>query len=104
MENSTGTSIQMIGDARYCFSGSSERNVYIYTYPDLVKAGTLKMDLPPWDDTAGTRIWPNIVEIPDSYELPHKYIGLMMDRYNYPGIKGPNWTYGALYLYYGYDE
>jgi len=26
----------------------------------------------------------------------------MMDRFNYPGMQGPNWTYGALYLYYGF--
>jgi len=26
-----------------------------------------------------------------------------MDRFNYPSLKGPNWTYGALYLFHGYD-
>jgi hypothetical protein len=98
--NSTGTSIQKIGDTRYCFSGSSEREIFIYSYPDLKKKGTLKMDLPPWDNTSGTRVWPNIVQLPEGY--PFRYVALMMDRYNYPGMKGPNWSYGALYLYHGY--
>ena len=100
-QNSTGTSIQTIGDKRYCFSGSSERNIFIYTYPDLKEAGTLKMDLPPWVDSSGTRVWPNVVQLPEGY--PFKYVSLMMDRFNYPGMKGPNWTYGAIYLYHGYE-
>ncbi|WP_234573280.1 hypothetical protein [Rhodohalobacter sp. 614A] len=99
--NSTGTSIQKIGDKRYAFSGSSEREIFIYTYPDLKEVGNLNMDLPPWDDTSGTRVWPNIVQLPDGY--PFKYVALMMDRFNYPGLQGPNWSYGALYLYHGYD-
>jgi hypothetical protein len=40
------------------------------------------------------------VELPDGY--PAKYIALMMDRINYPGIQGPQWTYGAIYLYHGH--
>ncbi len=99
--NSTGTSIQKIGDKRYCFSGSSERAVFIYSYPDLKEVGQLKMDLPPWDKTSRTRVWPNIVQLPDGY--PFRYVALMMDRYNYPGLQGPNWSYGAIYLYHGYD-
>ncbi|GHB55372.1 hypothetical protein [Persicitalea jodogahamensis] len=99
--NSTGTSVQKIGDKRYCFSGSSEREIYIYTYPDLKEAGTLKMDLPPWDAVSGTRVWPNVVQLPPGY--PFRYVALMMDRFNYPGLKGPHWTYGAVYLYHGYD-
>ncbi len=99
--NSTGTSIHKIGNKRYCFSGSSERKIFIYTYPDLKEAGTLNMDLPPWTQTSGTRVWPNVVQLPDGY--PFKYVALMMDRFNYPGMKGPNWTYGALYLYHGYQ-
>ncbi|ODS85338.1 MAG: hypothetical protein ABS46_02080 [Cytophagaceae bacterium SCN 52-12] len=99
--NSTGTSIQRIGGKLYCFSGSQERQIFIYSYPDLRDAGTLKMDLPPWDENSGTRVWPNVVELPGGY--PFRYVALMMDRFNYPGLQGPNWTYGALYLYHGYD-
>lgn len=98
--NSTGTSIQRIGNKHYCFSGSKDRKIYIYTYPDLKEAGTLRMDLPPWDETSGTRVWPNVVELPEGY--PVRYVALMMDRFNYPELTGPNWTYGALYLYHGY--
>ncbi len=99
--NSTGTSIQKIGNQRYCFSGSKERDIFIYTYPDLQEVGTLKMDLPPWDETSGTRVWPNVIQLPQGYSS--RYVALMMDRFNYPDMKGPNWTYGALYLYHGYD-
>lgn len=97
--NSTGTSIQKIDGRMYCFSGSSEREIFIYTYPGLKEAGTLKMYLPPWDETANTRVWPNVVQMPEGY--PFKFVSLMMDRFNYPGMKGPNWTYGAIYLYHG---
>jgi hypothetical protein len=83
-------------------SGSSARDIFIYSYPDLNKVGTLKMDLPPWNKTSGTRVWPNVVSV--SQGNTFKYIALMMDRYNYPGFKGPRWSYGALYLYYGYDS
>jgi len=100
--DSTGTSIQNVGGQRYCFSGSEEREIFIYTYPDLREVGTLKMDLPPWDKTSRTRVWPNVVELPEGY--PFKYVALMMDRFNYPKMKGPNWSYGALYLYYGHDQ
>lgn len=99
--NSTGTSIQRIGGKRFCFSGSQEREIFIYTYPQLQEVGTLKMDLPPWNEKSGTRVWPNVVELPEGY--PFRYLALMMDRFNYPGLEGPNWTYGALYLYHGYD-
>ncbi len=100
--NSTGTSIQKIGDQRYCFSGSSEGKIFVYTYPDLREAGSLIMDLPPWNKTSGTRVWPNVVQLPAGYSP--RYVALMMDRFNYPGLKGPHWTYGALYLYHGYEE
>ncbi len=99
--NSTGTSIQKIGNQFYCFSGSKDRIIYIYTYPNLQEAGTLKMDLPPWNETSGSRVWPNVVQLPEGY--PFRYVALMMDRFNYPGLKGPNWTYGALYLYHGHE-
>jgi hypothetical protein len=99
--NSTGTSIQKIGDRRYCFSGSSEREIFVYSYPGLEEVGTLKMDLPPWNETSGTRVWPNVVQMPEGY--PCRYVALMMDRFNYPGMKGPHWSYGALYLYHGHD-
>ena len=99
--NSTGTSIQKIGDQLFCFSGSSDRKIYIYSYPGLHEVGSLLMDLAPWDETSGTRVWPNVVQLPDGY--PIRYIALMMDRFNYPGLKGPNWTYGAIYLYHGYE-
>ena len=100
--NSTGTSIQRIGDQRFCFSGSKEREIFIYTYPDLQEVGVLDMDLPPWNETSGTRVWPNIVQLPEGY--PFRYVALMMDRFNYPGLEGPHWSYGALYLYHGYNQ
>ena len=51
------------------------------------------MDLPPWNDHNGTRIWPNVIPLPAGYPAP--YIALMMDRVNFPVMPNPNWTYGA---------
>jgi len=99
--NSTGTSIQKIGNKQYCFSGSSERKIFVYSYPDLKEVKAPYIDIPPWDKTSGTRVWPDVIQLPEGYFC--RYIALMMDRYNYPGLKKPNWSYGALYLYYGYD-
>jgi len=98
--NSTGTQIQKIGQNHYALFGSADRKVYIYTYPDLKSAGTLRIHRPPWSDKSGTRIWPNVIPLPDGYPAP--YIALMMDRLNFPGMQGSNWTYGAIYLYHGY--
>jgi hypothetical protein len=97
--DSTGTMLQKIGSRRYAFFGSADRKVYIHTYPDLKPAGELKMYLPPWNDKSGTRIWPDVIPLPEGY--PSRYIALMMDRLNYPGMQGSNWTYGAMYLYHG---
>jgi len=98
--NSTGTQIQKIGDKQYCLFGSAERKVYVYSYPELNPVSTLNIHRPPWSDKSGTRIWPNVVPLPEGYSAP--YIALMMDRLNFPGMKGGNWTYGAMYLYHGY--
>jgi hypothetical protein len=98
--NSTGTQLQKIGSTYYALFGSSDRKVYVHTYPDLEPAGELNIHLPPWNDTTGGRIWPNVIPLPEGYPAP--YIALMMDRLNYPGMKGGNWTYGAMYLYHGY--
>ncbi|NND07907.1 MAG: hypothetical protein HKN87_16130 [Saprospiraceae bacterium] len=99
-ENSTGTSMQMIDGQRFCFAGSSAREIFIYSYPDLQKLGKLNMDLPPWDPTSRTRVWPNVVSLPKGF--PFRFAALMMDRYNFPGQVGPHWSYGALHLYHGY--
>ena len=51
-------------------------------------------------NSTGTRIWPNVIPLPEGY--PARYIALMMDRLNFPGMKGANWTYGAMYLYHAH--
>jgi hypothetical protein len=98
--DSTGTMLQKIGSKRYAIFGSADRKVYIRNYPGLTPAGELDIHLPPWNKDTGTRIWPNVIPLPEGY--PARYIALMMDRLNYPGMRGSNWTYGAMYLYYGY--
>ena len=98
--DSTGTMIQKFGDQRFALFGSADRKIYIRTYPDLKPAGELKVEMPPWNDQNGTRIWPNVIPLPEGYPAP--YIALMMDRANFPGMPKPNWTYGALYLYHGH--
>ena len=97
--DSTGTTIQKIGDRRYCLFGSAARQLFVYSYPDLQPLGHLQLDLPPWSENSGTRVWANLVPLPDGY--PSRYVLLTMDRFNYPTITGPNWSYGALYLYHG---
>lgn len=98
--DSTGTSIQKIGSKRYVMFGSADRKVYVRAYPGLEPAGELNLHLPPWNDDYGTRIWPNVIPLPEGYPAP--YIALMMDRVNFPGMPKQNWTYGALYLYHGH--
>jgi len=58
------------------------------------------MHRPPWDDGINTRVWPNVIPLPEGY--PARYIAVMMDRLNFPGMKGGNWTYGAMYLYHAH--
>jgi len=99
-KNSTGCLLQKFGLQYYVLFGSKDRRIYIYTYPDLKPAGELNMHLPPWDDKSGTRVWPNVIPLPEGY--PARYIALTMDRLNFPGMKGGNWTYGALYLYHAH--
>ncbi|MGB4708265.1 MAG: hypothetical protein WBH50_18590 [Fuerstiella sp.] len=96
--DSTGTLIQKVGNYRYVFFGSADRKIYICSYPDLQPVGELNMHLPPWNEKTGTRIWPNIIPLPDGYPAP--YIALMMDRQNYPNMPKSNWTYGAMYLFH----
>ena len=98
--DSTGTSIQKIGSKRYAMFGSADRKVYIRAYPGLEPAGELNLHLPPWHDQSGTRIWPNVIPLPEGY--PARYIALMMDRLNFPGMPKQNWTYGAMYLYHAH--
>ena len=110
--DSTGTTIAWIDGVRYCFSGSSDRACYVYTYPDLKEHGRLSFDFPPWEgpyvksntsawwserDVCNGRVWPAVAELPEGY--PFRFIMLTMDRANFPGMPRPNWTYGALYLY-----
>ena len=100
--DSTGTMIQKFGDTHYALYGSSDRTVYIATYPNLEPAGELDIYLPPWNEGNGTRIWPNVIPLPEGYPSP--FLALMMDRVNFPGMPKPNWTYGALYLYHGWPQ
>lgn len=94
--NSTGTSIQKIGSEYYALMGG-KGNLRVHSYPNLIKQGELKLNLQPhWPDPAG-RIWASIVPLPEGY--PYRYILLTMDRPNFPGVRGPNWSYGGLYFY-----
>jgi len=95
--NSTGCLIQTIGDRRYVFSGSSDNAIHVYGYPDLKPLGDLKMDLPPWLPKGNARVWPNLFPLPPGGTA--RYGALMMDRPNFPAVKGPNWSYGALHYF-----
>lgn len=94
--NSTGTSIQKIGDKYYALMGG-HGNLRVHSYPDLGELGELNLNLQPhWPRPAG-RIWASVVPLPEGY--PYRYVLLTMDRPNFPGVRGPNWSYGALYFY-----
>ncbi len=96
-EDSTGVLIQKIGDKRYVFSGNAAGPMLVYSYPDLKRLGAMKIDLPAhWPNGPG-RGWPNVFPLPQGF--PCRYMALMMDRKNFPGVKGPDWSYGALYLF-----
>ncbi|GAB6012257.1 glycoside hydrolase family protein [Viscerimonas tarda] len=99
LANSTGTSIQKIGSKHYALMGG-HGNLRVHSYPDLKELGELNLSLQPhWPKPAG-RIWASVVPLPDGY--PYKYVLLTMDRPNFPSVKGPNWSYGALYFYGAY--
>ncbi len=97
--DSTGTIIQKVGAKRYCLFGSADRRLYVYSYPGLEPVGHLSMNLPPWNENTGGRVWANLVPLPEGYLS--RYLLLTMDRLNYPGFRESNWSYGALYLYHG---
>ena len=94
--NSKGTSLQKIGETVYAFMGGRD-NLRIHSYPDLQELGELKLILQPhWPKPAG-RIWASVVPLPEGY--PYRYVLLTMDRPNFTGVRGANWSYGALYFY-----
>jgi len=76
--DSTGTMIQKFGKKRYALFDSADQKIYIRSYPDLRPAGELKVDPPPWNADHGSRIWPNVIPLPEGYPAP--YIALMMDQ------------------------
>jgi hypothetical protein len=95
-QNSTGTSIQKIGSQHYALMGGNG-NLRVHSSPDLKELGELKLNLQPhWPKPAG-RVWASIVPLPEGY--PYRYVLLTMDRPNFTGVKGANWSYGALYFY-----
>ena len=72
-------------------------NLRVHSYPDLKLLGELNLDLQPhWPKPAG-RVWASVVPLPEGY--PYRYVLLTMDRPNFPGVQGANWSYGALYYY-----
>lgn len=95
--NSTGTTIQKVGNGYYCFMGGADGNLRIHSYPELEFLGELNLDLQPhWPEPAG-RVWANIVPLPEGFQ--YRYVLMTMDRPNFPGITTRNWSYGACYWY-----
>ncbi|GHV24856.1 hypothetical protein FACS1894176_02050 [Bacteroidia bacterium] len=95
-DNSTGTSMQKIGEKYYALMGGKE-NLRVHSYPDLKELGELKLNLQPHFPQPAGRIWASVVPLPEGY--PYRYVLLTMDRPNFPQVKGANWSYGALYFY-----
>ena len=101
-DDSTGTTIQKVDDVSYAFFGSSDRSFHVCSFPELKPLGKLDLDLPPWEENGNGRVWPNLIPLPDGSPAP--YLLLTFDRTNFPGMKGPNWTYGAMHLYHGHPK
>jgi hypothetical protein len=97
--DSTGTTLQVIDGVRYAFFGSSDRSFHVCSFPELKPLGKLDVDLPPWNEKTNARVWPCVVPLPEGYAAP--YLMFTFDRANFPGMEGPNWTYGAMYLFHG---
>lgn len=97
--DSTGTTLQVIDGVRYAFFGSADRTFHVCSFPELKPLGKLDVELPPWNGQANARVWPCLVALPEGYAAP--YLMLTFDRANFPGMEGPNWTYGAMYLFHG---
>lgn len=97
--DSTGTTLQVIDGVRYAFFGSADRSFHVCSFPDLKPLGKLDVELPPWNEQANARVWPCLVPLPEGYAAP--YVMFTFDRANFPGMEGPNWTYGAMYLFHG---
>lgn len=96
--DSTGTTIQLMNGRRYCFSGSAEQKLFVYSYPDLKELGSLLLDIPPWGaESPNGHVWPCFGELPEGF--PFRHVLLTMDRRNFPGMPIPNWTYGGLVFY-----
>lgn len=100
--DSTGTTIQKVGGVRYAFFGGSDRQFHVCSFPELKPFGALELDLPPWSEDGNGRVWPCLVPLPEGSPAP--YLLLTFDRSNFPGMTGPNWTYGALHAYYGFPK
>ena len=101
-EDSTGVLIQKIGNKRYVFSGNFAGPMLIYSYPELAYLSNMKLDLPAHWPGAPGRGWPNVFPLPAGF--PYRYMALMMDRVNFPEVKGANWSYGGLYLFGAYTD
>ncbi|MDR0572597.1 MAG: hypothetical protein LBG96_00955 [Tannerella sp.] len=97
LRNATGTVIQKIGNVYYCLMGGAGENLRVHSYPDLKFLGFLNLDLQPHWPKPAARVWAQVVPLPEGY--PRRYVLLTMDRPNFPGIKGPTWSYGAMYFY-----
>ena len=94
--DSTGTTIANMHGEVKCLFGSADRQLYIYSYPDLKQEGQFKLNDPPWNSKTSMngRVWPAYIELADGSELM-----LTFDRVNFPGMPMPNWTYGKLIIY-----
>lgn len=96
--DATGMQIVNIDGTRHVLFGSADRCLYSASYDNLAVVGKLSLDLPPWREETGTRVWPTVIPLPEGSFAPA--ILVTMDRINYPGMPAPNWTYGAVYFYH----
>jgi hypothetical protein len=96
--DATGIQILNLRNRPVVLYGSAERCLYVASAEDLSLIETIQMDLPPWRDGAGTRVWPAVIPLPVGSAVPA--VMLTMDRRNHPDIPHHTWTYGSVYFYH----
>lgn len=95
---STGCQIMDFGGSRFVMTANIQRQLPIYSYPELDYRGELNLDFKPFNqECSNGRIFTAFAEAPSG--CPYRYILLTMDRENFPEMPKPNWTYGGMYFY-----
>jgi len=96
--DATGMQILNLSGRPVVLYGSAERCLHVASAENLSLLETIQMDLPPWREGSGSRVWPAVIPLPAGSPVPA--VMLTMDRLNHPDIPHHTWTYGSVYFYH----